>query len=128
MTVFNDFTQVGDWLKREADSVYSREEVIVLSGQGSLASGTVLGKVTSSGKYKVVTAGASDGSEDAAAILVHPVDATSADATALVVARDAIVSAQGLTYGADVNTAAERAAIHVALAALSPPIIVREGA
>lgn len=120
--------RVSDWLKREADSVYSREEVTVISGAGELVSGTVLGKITASGKYTPVTAAAADGSEDAAGILIDPVDATSADVTALIIARDAIVSNQGLTYGADIDTTNERAAVHAALAALSPPILVREGA
>lgn len=120
--------RVSDWLKREADSLYSREEVTVISGAGELASGTVLGKITASGKYTPVTVAAVDGSEDAAGILLEAVDATAADAPAVIIARDAIVSNQGLTYGADVDTANERAAVHAALAALSPPILVREGA
>lgn len=118
----------SDWLKREADSLYSREEITVLSGQGALETGTVLGRVTANGKYKVVTAAAVDGSENAAAILIYPVDATSADATGVVIARDAIVSNQGLIYGSDIDTANERAAVHADLAALNPPILVREGA
>ena len=118
----------SDWLKREADSLFSREQVTIVSGAGELVSGTVLGKITASGKYTPVTVAAADGSEDAAGILFQDVDATSADVSAVIIARDAIVSNQGLTYGADVNTAPERAAVHAALAALNPPIIVREGA
>jgi hypothetical protein len=118
----------SDWLKREADSLYSREQVVIVSGAGALKSGTVLGKITASGKYKATTVAAADGSEDAAGILLEAVDATAADVEAVIIARDAIVSNQGLSYGADVNTAPERAAVHAALAALVPPILVREGA
>lgn len=119
----------SDWLKAESHtSGYSREEVIVISGAGKLQSGTVLGKITASGKYKPVTVAAADGSQTAAAILLNPVDATSADAPAVVIARDAIVVQQGLIYGADVDTAPERLAVHNALRALNPPILVREGA
>ncbi|CAD7036451.1 head decoration protein [Pseudorhizobium halotolerans] len=118
----------SDWLKREADSHFSREEVIVASGSGVVQTGTVLGKITASGKYKPVTVAAVDGSQNAAGILLHTVDATSADAAAVIIARDAIVVHQGLKYGADVDTSGERAAITAALGALNPPILVREGA
>ena len=96
--------------------------------EGTVVSGTVVGKITASGKYKPVTVAATDGSEDAAGIVMWDVDATSADAPAVIIARDAIVVHQGLKYGADVDTSGERAAIHTALGALNPPILVREGA
>lgn len=118
----------SDWLKREADSHFSREEVIVASGSGVVQTGTVLGKVTATGKYKPVTVAAADGSQNAAGILLDTIDATAADAAAVIIARDAIVVHQGLLYGADVDTSGERAAITAALGALNPPILVREGA
>ncbi|HEV7293091.1 MAG TPA: head decoration protein [Devosia sp.] len=118
----------SDWLKREADSHFSREEVIIASGIGVVQSGTVVGKITASGKYAPVTAAATDGSEDAAGVVLFGVDATSADKSAVIIARDALVVHQGLLYGADINTSAERAAVVAALGALNPPIIVREGA
>ncbi len=125
-TFIEEAGRLSDWLKREEDSVYSREEVTIVTGAGDLVSGTVLGKITASGKYKPVTVAAADGSQNAAAILITPVDATSADQTAVVIARDAIVNNQGLTYGGDVDTANERATIHAALANVG--ILVREGA
>lgn len=119
----------SDWLKAEShNSGYSREEAVIVSGAGKLASGMVLGKITASGKYKPVTVAANDGSQNAAAILLNPVDATSADAPCVIIAREAIVVAQGLLYGADVDTAPERLAVQNALRALNPPILVREGA
>ncbi|RAI01108.1 head decoration protein [Acuticoccus sediminis] len=127
-TVLTEGRYAHDWLKREADSLFSREEVTVISGAGVVKSGTVVGKITASGKYTPVTVAATDGSENPAGVLLWTVDATSADATAVIIARDAIVVHQGLLYGADVDTAPERAAIHTALGALNPPILVREGA
>lgn len=127
-TVFTEGRYASDWLKREADSHFSREEVIIASGTGIVQTGTVVGKITASGKYAPVTVAATDGSEDAAGIVLETVNATSADAAAVIIARDAIVVHQGLKYGADVDTSGERAAITAALGALNPPIIVREGA
>lgn len=119
----------SDWLKAEShNSGYSREEIIVASGSGKVLSGTVLGKITASGKYKPVTVAAADGSQNAACILLNPVDATAADVQGVAIVREAIVVAQGLLYGADVDTAPERLAVQNALRALNPPILVREGA
>jgi len=127
--LINEGRYASDWLKAEShNSGYSREEIIVISGAGIVESGTVLGKITASGKYKPVTVAASDGSQNAAAILLNRVDATSADAPAVAIVREAIVVHQGLRYGADVDTAPERLAVHNALRALNPPILVREGA
>ncbi|MCC4296303.1 head decoration protein [Aurantimonas coralicida] len=128
MVTLTEGRYASDWLKREADSLFSREEAVIASGAGVVVSGTVVGKITASGKYKPVTVAAVDGSEDAAGIVMWDVDATSADAPAVIIARDAIVVHQGLKYGADVDTSGERAAIHTALGALNPPILVREGA
>jgi hypothetical protein len=128
MVTLNEGRYASDWLKREADSLFSREEAVIVSGAGVVVSGTVVGKITASGKYTPVTVAATDGSEDAAGIVMWDVDATGADAPAVIIARDAIVVHQGLKYGADVDTSGERAAIHTALGALNPPILVREGA
>lgn len=129
MPTINEGRYASDWLKAESHtSGYSREEVTVVSGAGKLVSGTVLGKITASGKYTPVTVAAADGSQNAAGILLDPVDASTADVSAVIIARDAIVVQQGLVYGADINTAPERLAVQNALRALNPPILVREGA
>jgi hypothetical protein len=128
-TIFNEGRYASDWLKAVSHVAgFSFEEVTVVSGAGVVETGTVVGKITASGKYTPVTVAAADGSETPAGIVLNTVDATSADATAVIVAREAIVVHQGLKYGADVDTSGERAAIHAALGALNPPILVREGA
>ena len=128
MVTLTEGRYASDWLKREADSLFSREEAVIASGAGVVVSGTVVGKITASGKYKPVTVAAVDGSEDAAGIVMWDVDATSTDAPAVIIARDAIVVHQGASQVADVDRSGERAAIHTALGALNPPILVREGA
>lgn len=128
MAVITESVRESDWLKHEAAAAYSRETVTIASGQGALPSGAVLGRITASGKFALVTVAAADGSQNAAAILIHPVDATDADADGVAIARDAIVATQALTYGADVNTAPEIAAVHAALGGLNGPVLVREGA
>lgn len=116
----------SDWLKAEADAYASRDTAIIASGSGKLVSGTVLAKVTASGKHVPAAATGSDGSQTAVAVLVFPVDATSNDAKAVIVSRRATASHAGLTYGASINDATKRAAANSQLGAAG--ITVRQGA
>lgn len=56
----------------------------VLSGEGVLARGSVMGRVSASGKLKLVDSTENDGSEKPYGILADSVDATSADATGVI--------------------------------------------
>ena len=53
--------------------------VTIVSGTGEVAAGTVLGKITASGKYTKYNDSGSDGEQTAKLILKDAVDATSAD-------------------------------------------------
>jgi hypothetical protein len=126
MSVFTSPIQSADWLKAEAGASYSRDTVTIASGAGKLVSGTVLAEVTATGKYVPAAATGADGSETAVAILFAPVDAASADQKAVVIARQAIVSHLGLTFGSTITDATKRAAANGQLKAVG--ILVREGA
>lgn len=78
--VLTEGPRTAEWLLSEADGTRSRDVVTVhiLSGQ-SLDSGTVLGKVTASGKYVPSVNAASDGSQTAVAVLYNDLDAPDAD-------------------------------------------------
>lgn len=73
-------------------------KITIASGQGVLKRGTVLGKITASGKYVKSLSASSDGSQTPDLILAEDVDATSADAQALAYARGDF-AAQALTLG-----------------------------
>ena len=103
MTVLTQPPSMGDVLKYEVNPNYTRETITLLAG-AAYPAGSVLGRITASGKYKLATSGGSDGAQTAAAVLVFAVDATLADAVGLVVARGpAIVSRAALTYDASVD-------------------------
>ena len=101
----------------------SRETITIASGAGVIAAGTVLGKVTASGKYVASAVGASDGSEVPAAINIHGADASASDVTVSAIVRDAEVNGKCLTYHADRDQPAEKVAANTALANLG--VIVR---
>ena len=114
------------FLLSEGNGNYSRDVGTILSGEGALAAGTVLGIVTASGKYVAspnAQVAGKEGGETAKAILAYPVDATSADADAVIITRGAEVKAGELAYQATVNDATKKAAKATQLKAVD--IIVR---
>lgn len=119
----------GDWLKWEEEDLYSREQVTILGGSGSdrvLTTGMVVGKITASGKYVQMDPAAADGSENAAGILLLDTTAPDAvDVQATIIAREAIVSENEITW-IGTATAPQIAAATAQLVALT--ILVREDA
>lgn len=99
---------------RNGDSI-ARDKVTVVAGQ-NLKVGAVLGVITASGKYAEHDPDATDGSENAAAVLLADCDATAGDATALVLNRYAEVKSALLVFKASI-TAPQKAAALAALAA-----------
>jgi hypothetical protein len=81
----------------------SVDKIIVASGQTPINAGTVLGLVTTTGKYVQVNESASDGSQHAVAILWDYTDATSADAVAAAVTRYEEVTGGELTWPAGIS-------------------------
>lgn len=94
MTTYTESDRIGDFLKREWDPALSREVVTLISGQ-NLKAGEVVGKITASGKFTDFNAGAADGSQTAAGILLFDCDASSADTKCVILARGPAVLASG---------------------------------
>jgi hypothetical protein len=89
----------GGFLVWEVLRDYTRETVTIASGAGKLEPGTVLGRITTGGKYTSFAPGASNGSQNASGILWDSVDASAADASAVILFRGpAIVNRQDLVW------------------------------
>lgn len=117
----------GDVVKWEVHSGYTREAITIVSGAGDLKVGTVLGKITASGKYTPSSTGAADGSQTAVAVLLDNVDATSADKVANVLIRGAaLVDETNLIYHASVDDATKRGTKKTQLLAVG--ILAKKGA
>jgi hypothetical protein len=95
------------------DKLFDRDTITrvktIASGAGVLARGSLLGKVTATGKYILSLAAASDGSEVPDLILLEPVDASAADVNAAVAIAGQF-AIQGVTFGAG-HTAASTEAV-----------------
>jgi hypothetical protein len=123
MTVLIEGRHPGEFLMSEANRQRSRGNITIASGAGIIAPGTVLGKVTASGKYVASAIGATNGSETAVAVALYGCDAISADAAIAAIVRDAEVNGNVLAYHADRDQVAEKTAAQVDLAGVG--IIVR---
>lgn len=118
MTVIaTDNQHYSNVVKRENGAEWGQcKKVVVVNGPAAtLPIGTVLGKVTATGKYKVLEASAADGSQVAAAVVVGnafgqplpTVMSATTDTNFLILYRGiCAVSAASLTMGASVTAGA----------------------
>jgi hypothetical protein len=89
----------GEFIATEANGKRSRDNGILISGQ-NLGTGRVLGLITASGKWTDLAPGASDGSQVAAGVLFKACNATSADATCVVMTRSCELNRAEMDFGA----------------------------
>lgn len=101
----------GEFLLSDAGT-YSRDQVTIAAAASALVPGTVMGKITASGKYVAYSNGAADGSQTAAGILLHAVPDSASDQKAVIISRHAEVAQSELT-GYDAPAGVELAAIGV---------------
>jgi len=118
MPTFTEGRHAAEFLFSEASGHRSRDVITIVSGAGVIEPGTVLAKITASGKYKPSTATGSDGGETAVAINLYKVDATSADVKVSAITRDSEVKTFALSYDATVNDDTKKAAKRTQLAAV----------
>ena len=118
MTMLTEGKHAGGFLVWEVLRDYTRATVTIASGAGKLEPGTVLGKITTGGKYTTLAPAASNGSQNAAGILWGQADATDADAPAVVLVRGpAIVNRYEIIWPEGITEAQTNTAI-AALTAL----------
>jgi hypothetical protein len=108
MTVLTERIHTAEWLISEGNSKFSRDVVTVtVPSQTLMPSGTVLGKITATGKYIPSLNAASDGSQVAVAVLYNELPAQAAgDVKATVIVRQAEVFGAMLNNGAALETGA----------------------
>ena len=121
MPVLNASPTLGDLLKFELNPSYTRETVTLKAGT-SYPLGSVLGRITASGEYRLSPATevvGDEGADVAVAVLLDAVDATDGAAVGLIAARGPVILADGaLAFDASVDQPAERVAKITQLAAV----------
>ena len=97
MPILTEGRHTGGFLVWEAFRDYCRETVTIASG--TLEPGTVLGKITASGKYAAHNPAGVNGTETAVAVLWGHADASAAEVLAVAVVRGpAIVNRHDLVF------------------------------
>ena len=123
MPVLHEPVHLSDLLKYEAPNLYSRDEVVVASGQ-SLALGAVVGRVTATHEIVALDPTANDGRENVAGVLIEAVvTAATERRRSVIVSRHAIVFGGSLVLPATL-TSEQITAAHAQLTALG--IVVRQ--
>lgn len=109
---FNEGKHTAEFLLSEGNGSISREQVTIAAAAGALAAGTVLGKITASGKYAAYSNAASDGTEVAAGVLYAAAPDLATDQKAAAIVRSAEVLGAELT-GNDANGTADLKALGI---------------
>lgn len=84
-------------------------KVTIVSGQ-NLVAGTVLGQITTGGKYTKSLSASSDGSQTPVAVLLHDVDASGGDKEAMI-RKTGVFNSAALTLGASHTVSSIRAGL-----------------
>lgn len=116
MTTITQGIQNGEFLISEGNGQISRESATVtVAGAVALPSGTVLGKVTVSGKLVKYADGNSDGSQTAVGVLLEGCPGVNGDYKRAYIARDAEVFGAMLNGGValDANGIADLKALGI---------------
>ena len=125
MTVIaTDATRLSNLVKHELwpETGYCRKEVIVNEAAAkSYVVGTVLGKVTATGKYKIAVETAVDGSKVAAALVIEAqsIPATTDTKVVVLVKGPAEVSKDALVLDTTYNDNTKKQAVYDSLEALN---------
>ncbi len=98
----------SDWFVWEAEHEYSRAIVIVDSG--TYETGTVLGMLSGTGHYVSLDPAASDGSQVAAGILLHDVDASAGETETVIINDQALVVFDELAWPDGITEAEQQTA------------------
>lgn len=110
MTVATQPNNLGDLLKFEAPSLYSREEITVAQGQ-NLTLGTLVGQESETDLIKALNPAAADGTQNALGALIADADASSANIKAVIVTRDAILADHAVIWPTTITLEQKTAAI-----------------
>lgn len=110
--ILNEGKHTAEFLLSEGNGFISREQVVIAAAAGAMDEGTVLGKITASGKYVAYSNAAADGSEVAAGVLYRAVPDLAADQPAVMIARQAEVMSADLV-GIDAPGKVDLAALQI---------------
>ncbi len=123
MTCITEQNNLGDLLKYEASSLYSRDQITVAKGQ-NLKLGTVVGYDTKDNLIKALNPTATDGTQTAIGVIASDVNAKE-NSKGVIIARGAMLADHAVVWPANITEEQKAAAIKQLEAR---GIIIRNGA
>ncbi|ADW80141.1 hypothetical protein [Wolbachia endosymbiont wVitB of Nasonia vitripennis phage WOVitB] len=123
MTCITEQNNLGDLLKYEASSLYSRDQITVAKGQ-NLKLGTVVGYDTKDNLIKALNPTATDGTQTAIGVIASDVNAKE-NSKGVIIARGAMLADHAVVWPANITEEQKAAAIKQLEAR---GIIIRKGA
>lgn len=99
--------RTAGFILSESNGTLSRDTITIVQGSGVLQAGTVLGKITATGKYAPSASAlvvGHEGAETASAVLYNHVDATLNDVQVTAITRLAELVGSQLVFDASVTT------------------------
>ncbi|WP_264711512.1 MULTISPECIES: head decoration protein [unclassified Wolbachia] len=109
MSTITEQNNLGDLLKYEASSLYSRDLIAVAKGQ-NLKLGTVVGR-DKDNMIKVINPTATDGTQTAIGVITSDVNSKDGDTKAIIITRIALLADHAVVWPANITEEQKTAAI-----------------
>ncbi|KLT22152.1 phage head decoration protein D [Wolbachia endosymbiont of Armadillidium vulgare str. wVulC] len=124
MTCITEQNNLGDLLKYEASSLYSRDQITVAKGQ-NIKLGAVVAKKTDDGFIRVLNPAGTDGTQTAIGVITSDVNSKDGDTKAIIITRIALLADHAVVWPVNITEEQKAAAIKQLEAR---GIIIRKGA
>ncbi|WP_353286205.1 head decoration protein [Wolbachia endosymbiont (group A) of Crataerina pallida] len=110
MSCITEQNNLGDILKYEASSLYSRDQITVAKGQ-NIKFGAVVAKKTDDGFIRVLNPAGTDGTQIAIGVITSDVNNKDGDTKAIIITRIALLADHAVVWPANITEEQKAAAI-----------------
>ncbi|WP_353274080.1 head decoration protein [Wolbachia endosymbiont (group A) of Ennomos erosarius] len=110
MSCITEQNNLGDLLKYEASSLYSRDQITVAKGQ-NIKLGAVVAKKTDDGFIRVLNPAGTDGTQIAIGVITSDVNNKDGDTKAIIITRIALLADHAVVWPANITEEQKAAGI-----------------
>ncbi|AGJ98565.1 hypothetical protein wNo_01200 [Wolbachia endosymbiont of Drosophila simulans wNo] len=110
MSCISEQNNLGDLLKYEASSLYSRDQITVAKGQ-NIKLGTVVAKKTDDGFIRVLNPTGTDGTQTAVGVITTDIHSKDSDMKGVIITRSAMLADHAVVWPANITEEQKNAAI-----------------
>ncbi|WP_265016753.1 MULTISPECIES: head decoration protein [unclassified Wolbachia] len=110
MSCISEQNNLGDLLKYEASSLYSRDQITVAKGQ-NIKLGTVVAKKTDDGFIRVLNPTGTDGTQTAVGVITTDIHSKDSDMKGVIITRSAMLADHAVVWPANITEEQKTAAI-----------------